>query len=110
MATSRPVKFEPKVELDPRQGISEDDDYSLEDRFVASVAGFRLASASSSAQSVESTDVPSKSLGPATTPQQRRRPKESCNRRRVPVVDPEAPQEVSTLQKFAGSRDNMALQ
>ena len=105
-----PVKFEPKVELDPRQGLDEEVNDSLEDRFVAKVAGCRLASASSSAQSVESTDIPPKSLGPATTTRQRGRPKGSRNRQRDLVVDPEAPQEVLTPQKFASAHDNMALQ
>ena len=105
-----PVKFEPKVELDPRQGLDEEDDDSLEDHFVAKVAGCRLASASSSAQSVELTDIPPKSLGPATTPRQRGRPKGSRNCQQDLVVDPEAPQEVSTPRKFASAHDNMALQ
>ena len=76
---------------------------------MAKIAGFRLASASSSAQSVHSTEVPPKNLGPATTPRQRVRPKGAKNWRRDPVVDPEAPLEVLTPLKFAGAHDNMAL-
>ena len=75
------VKFEPAVELDPRQAPDETtDDDSFEEMFVAKIAGFHLVSASSSAQSVESVDVPPCDLGPATTPRQRGRPKWSKNR------------------------------
>ena len=110
-STLAPVKFEPTVELDPCQAPSEDiyalDDF--EDKFSAKIAGVHLASASSSAQSVDSVEVPPKSLGAATTPRQRRRPKGSQNWQRNPVVDPEALLEVSTPRKFAGADDNMAL-
>ena len=106
-----PVKFEPAVELDPRQAPDEtSDDDSLGKKFVAKIAGCRLASASSSAQSVESTKVPPNNLGPTTTPRQHGRPKGAKNRRRDPVVDPEAPLVTVTPRKWAGTHDNMALQ
>ena len=104
-----PVKFEPRVELDPRQAPDEDDDNSFEETFTGRIAGVRRVSASSFPQSVESVEVPPNTLGPVTTPQQRGRPKGSKNRRRDPVVDLDAPQEVMTPRKFAGAHDNMAL-
>ena len=103
------VKFEPRVELDPRQAPDEDNDDSFEETFTARIAGVRLVSASSSAKSVESVEFLPNTLDPATTPRQRRRPKGSKNRRRDPVVDPDAPQEVMMPRKFAGAHDNMAL-
>ena len=91
------VKFEPAVELDPRQALDEtSDDDSLQKKFVAKIAGCRLASTSSSAQSVESTEVPSNNLGPTTTPRQRGRLKGAKNWRRDPEVDPEAPLVIAT--------------
>ena len=76
-----PVKFEPAMELDPRQAPNETtDDDSLEEKFVAKITRFHLVSASSSAQSVESVDVPPCNLGLATTPRQLGRPKGSKNR------------------------------
>ena len=75
-----PVKFQPAVELDPRQALGEAiDDDSLEEKFVAKVACVHLASASSSAQSLESIEVPPSNLGPAKTSRQRRRPKGAKN-------------------------------
>ena len=80
-----PVKFEPEVALDPRQVP---DSESEEDTFNARIAGFHLASMSSSSQSVASVDVLANMLGPAGTPQRRGRYKGSKNRRSDPVVDP----------------------
>ena len=97
------------VELDPCQAPDEDNDDSFEETFTATIAGVRLVSASSSAKSVESVEFLPNTLDPATTPRQRRRPKGSKNRRRDPVVDPDAPQEVMMPRKFAGAHDNMAL-
>ena len=105
-----PVKFEPAVELNPRQALGKaTDDDSLEEKFMARIAGVPLASASSSAQSLESGKVPPNNLGLATTLRQCKRPKRSRNWRRDPVVDPEAPLEVLTPRKFAGSHNNLAL-
>ena len=95
------------MELDPCQAA--DDDDSFEESFNARIAGVCLVSASSSAQFVESVEVPPGTLGPASTPGQRGRPRGSKNCWLDQVVDPDALMEIVTPQKFAGAHDNMAL-
>ena len=70
-----PVKFKPTVELDPGQAPSEDANDSFEEKFSARIAGVRLASASSSAQSVDSVEVPPKIVYAIRWWTQRRRKK-----------------------------------
>ena len=99
----KPIKFKPFPPLDLGQAFNDasHDNAAL----TARVAGVRIVLVSSSAQSVESVHIPPVALGPAATPQRRGRPRGSRNRR----VDPDAEPDVSTLSKYGGIHDNMAL-
>ena len=97
------VKFEPDPPADARQRFdSTDDDVS------ARIAGICIASASSSAQSLE-VGVPTPALGPAATQRRRGRSRGSKNRRVYPVVDPDAPAVIKPPSKWGGIHDNMGL-
>ena len=92
--------------LDPRQAPDSD---SKEDTFNVQVAGFHLASTSSSSQSVALVDVLPNTLGPADTPRNCKCPKRLRNRRRDPVLHRDATLVAESPRKFAGVHNNMAL-
>ena len=103
-----PIQFKAQLPIDPRQAFvdePEDDNEIL----CKQVVGVHLVSASSSEQSLPSTDVPQPALGPAASPRKWGRPKGSKNRRRDPVDDPNAVPAITTPRKYAGAHNNMAL-
>ena len=94
----KPLKFEPTPELDPWQNAGNAPESDKEENALvrAHVAGVRVASASSSAASLASVDVPPPALGPAST---LKRPKGAKNRWRDPVVVPDAQPVINSPQK-----------